>query len=70
MGVSGTLRIKRAPNALDNRVFRPKSLKKKGLSAQKPYIIGSLGPKALTYKSFEDKAERPGGLMFDIALNP
>ena len=28
--------------------------------AQKPYIIGSLGPKALKYESFEGKAQGLG----------
>ena len=28
--------------------------------AQKPYIIGSLGPKALKYESFEGKASSDG----------
>ena len=27
--------------------------------AQKPYILGSLGPKALTYESFEGKGYKP-----------
>ena len=28
--------------------------------AQKPFIIGSLGPKALKYESFEGKGSTPG----------
>ena len=28
--------------------------------AQKPYIIGSLGPKALKYESFDAKGKGPG----------
>ena len=40
-----------SPLALDCGVSGTLSIK----IAQKPYIIASLGPKALTYKSFEGK---------------
>ena len=31
--------------------------------AQRPYIIGSLGPKALKYESFEGKVKRKGNIV-------
>ena len=39
--------------------------------AQKPYIIGSLGPKALKYESFDAKGDRTkvGDFMYYVATN-
>ena len=52
-------RHQNSPKALYSIVFGPKRLKKYG--AQKPYIVWSLGPKALIYESLEPKGLIAGG---------